>query len=169
MLTGILLLIACDNKDHERVYNSLDRTDWFAFGEGDTLLFRYSTDTVDSYIIADTLTYYAPINSEYIWEEILEVYYEGLSQCENCPIDAFYRNSLVVNIIGKIHTNSFEYSKTSPIEYQLGDTVLQQIYVLENLPVDPPRTVIKSVYYSDVFGIIRYDLFDDRVYELQLE
>jgi hypothetical protein len=169
MLTGLLLLIACDNTDKEDVYIPLDRTNWFVFGEGDTLLFKYNTSAVDTYVIADTSTYYATINSERIWEEILKVIYEGTSQCENCPITEFNRTPSVVSFNGKIYPDNFAYSKTSPIEYQLRDTTLQQIYVLDNLPVDPPWAVVKSVYYSDVFGIIRYDLFDDRVYELQLE
>ncbi|MGD2035675.1 MAG: hypothetical protein PVF73_11495, partial [Bacteroidales bacterium] len=153
----------------EDVYIPLDRTNWFVFGEGDTLLFKYNTSAVDTYVIADTSTYYATINSDRIWEEVLEVSYEGTIQCDNCPITEFHRSASVVSVHGKIYSNSFEYSKTSPIEYQLGDTVLQQIYVLDDLPIDLPETAIKTVYYSDVFGIIRYDLFDDRVYELQLE
>ncbi len=168
ILAGLLFLISC-YREPEEVYIPLDRTNWFKFEEGDTILFKHNTSEIDSYILTDIDSFYGHINNKYTWEEILEVNYEGIPSCNNCPITEFHRNSLVVSIHGKIFPSKIEYRNTLPIEYQLGDTTLQKVYKLDNLPVDTPWTVVKSVYYSDVFGVIRYDMYDDRVYELQIE
>jgi hypothetical protein len=103
-------------------------------------------------------------------DERLWVDYDEIQNCLNCPIYIFNRNYLSVSFQGKMPVVSFIYSNSPAITYLLADTLLEDIYVIDDIPTeDTSRHQIKAIYYSDIYGIIRYDMYDDRVYELQIE
>lgn len=100
----------------------------------------------------------------------LFINYEGIPDCQNCPITGFQRNYNGVSFNLYLTTGgNIEYNIPT-IEYSLGNTILKDIYILEDIPLgDTTRIKIKAIYYSDIYGIIRYDMYDDRIYELQIE
>ncbi len=161
----MFLLVSC-TKDSE--INYLDHSKWFIFEENDTLIFK-SGSLTDTYRISNIVNAHEIIDKKE-GDEILAVYYEGITGCENCPIQGFSRNYQHVTFTGAMRVGSFYYDTTPSVNYQLGDTLLEEIYVVVDIPVDDPEYYkVKVIYYSDIYGIIRYDMYDDRVYELQLE
>ncbi len=159
----LLLLISCG---HEDKYYRLDHTKWFKYEVGDSLIFKNTPALIDTYIISNIDNYFQTYDNE-TFNEKLFVEYEKVSGCNNCPDIAFIRHVNVIYFFGNVNINGLHYE--NPLEYSLGDTVLKDIYKVENIPVDSVHYLIKIIYYSDIYGIIRYDMYDDRVYELQIE
>ena len=161
----MILFVSCA-KDSDIHY--LDHSKWFIYEEHDTLIFR-SGLLIDTYRISQIINTHEIIDKKE-GDEILAVYYEGITGCENCPIQGFTRKYDRVIFIGDIKVGSFYYESTPGMNYQMGDTLLEEIYIVDDIPVDDPEYYkVKAIYYSDIFGIIRYDMYDDRVYELQIE
>ncbi|MBN2521912.1 MAG: hypothetical protein JXB24_01495 [Bacteroidales bacterium] len=163
----LLFFIGCA---HEDIYYRLDHSRWFLYSEGDTLIFRNNDTLIDTYIISDIWNYFDETGDRQDTHyEHLRVTFEGVTECTNCPIYGFSRSSTNVGFTGNLYQQNFSYDDPT-IEYTLGDTILQDIYVMEDIPIeDTARHKVKAIYYSDIFGIIRYDMYDDRVYELQIE
>jgi hypothetical protein len=163
----LLSIISCWNEP-EDVYNRLDRTDWFKYNVNDTLMFKNSSTTFDTYIVKTIDTFFWAYH-EHTFNEVLTVTYEKLPECNSCPIEFFNRAVNSVSFGGKLYSSNFNYPD-SAFECTLGDTILHKIYLFEDFPTnDTIYHKVKAIYYSDVFGVIRYNMHDDRVYELQLE
>lgn len=150
----------------------IDQTTFFGYELGDTLVFRNSEVRVDTYRISYKEYYFVPSSTQTKFYEFLFVDYEKMpDDCEfTCPISAFNRSPS--NYLG--FTGSFYPLDTllseSPSEYNLGDTTLYDIYIIqENLIHDTIIHKVKAFYYSHNYGYIRYDLSDGSIFELQLE
>jgi hypothetical protein len=167
-LVSLLLLFSCNKKEPVDIYNNLDRTQWFKYEVGDTLIFKSNASAINKYILEEISTYYIFPYNEYTHEEVFEVFYNGI-QCNNCPISSFLRTPRSVRFYGDLYYLSYQAGDTI-MEYELGDTTVYDVYVLEDIPTeDTTYFKVKALYYSHVYGYIRYDMYDDRVYELQLE
>jgi hypothetical protein len=164
---GIFLIMIVSCADDGTI-NYLDHSKWFIFEKNDTLIFKSGALT-DTYRISDIVNEHEIIDKKE-GDEILWVNYEGIPSCQNCPVYTFNRDYLGVYFQGKMPEVSFSYGNTPAINYLLGDTLLKDIYIVADIPTeDTLRHKVKSIYYSDIYGIIRYDMYDDRIYELQLE
>jgi hypothetical protein len=167
MLSILFLFYACSG-DKEDVYYRLDRTNWFLYEEGDTLTFRNNSEAIDTYVIKNVNTLYY-VQHDHIFYETLRVYYEAISECNNCPIEFFVRSLSKMSFSGDFHIVD-SYYEDPTINYTLGDTILQDIYLIGDIATEDTNYFkVKALYYSDIYGIIRYDMYDDRVYELQLK
>jgi len=165
ILTALLFILASCEKDR---IHYLDHSRWFIYEENDTLVFK-SEFLADTYRINEIVNEHEIIDKKE-GDEILWVEYEGISVCPNCPMGVFSRDYQHVTFQGKLYPGYSIYYESPAIDYLLGDTLLQDIYVVEDIPIeDTVRHKVKAIYYSDIFGIIRYDMYDDRVYELQIE
>ena len=163
---GIILCLFVSCKKDTIHY--LDHSKWFIYEENDTLIFK-SGSLADTFRINQVVNRHLDIDKK-MGDEILWVDYEGVSGCQNCPIYSFRRDYQMVSFMGKLYSGVIYYENTVPIEYALGDTILLNIYVDDNIPTeDTIHFQVKAIYYSDIYGVIRYDMYDDRVYELQLE
>ncbi len=169
ILASLLLLISCNKGPEKDVYVSLDHTQWFKYEEGDTLLFRNNTSAVDTYILDRVSTDYVKLGTKYIISEVFEVDYKGITECNNCPLWGFVRTPNAASFVGSFSSMAQARSGDTTTEYMLGDTTIYNVYVVEDLLIDTTHFNVKAIYYSHVYGIIRYDMYDDRVYELQLE
>ncbi len=169
LLASLLLLISCNKGPEEDVYVSLDHTQWFKYEEGDTLIFKNNVSVIDTYILGGISTYYALLGTEYTHSEVLEVAYKEITHCNNCPLTRFRRTPNSVFFFGSFSSMALVSSGDTTRVYKLGDSTIQNVYVVEDLLIDTTHFNVKAIYYSHVFGIIRYDMYDDRVYELQLE
>ncbi len=161
----LIILVSC-TKDSDIHY--LDHSQWFKYEVNDTLIFRSGTLT-DTYLINDIVNEHMEIDKK-TGDEILWVEYVGISECQNCPIGTFGRDYQKVSFSGKLYSGSIYYENAIKIQYEIGDTILQNIYLDDDIPTeDTIHFQVKAIYYSDIYGIIRYDMYDDRVYELQLD
>ncbi len=164
IITALLLILISCEKDK---IHYLDHSRWFIYEENDTLVFK-SEFLADTYRINEIVNEHEIIDKKE-GDEILWVDYEGITECQNCPISGFVRDYQDVSFWGALSIVTFYYNDIPAINYLLGDTLLEDIYVVEDITVDTIHFKVKTIYYSDIFGIIRYDMYDDRVYELQLE
>lgn len=171
LVTLLLLVIACEKKQ-EKKYVRFDETTLFRYEVGDTLVFRNSEARIDTYRISYKESFFVPDYKETSFYEYLEVAYKKLpDDCKyRCPISSLGRG--VPNYVS--FTGSFYpvdiYLSESPNEYTLGDTTLDDIFIIqENLIHDTITDKVKAFYYSNNYGYIRYDLSDGSIFELQLE
>ncbi len=166
-IIGVLLfMLASCKKDRDIHY--LDHSKWFIYEVNDTLVFK-DGEVLDVYTISQIINTHEIIDKQE-GDEILSVVYEGISECKNCPFITFDRNYQLVRFQGEFPIVRFYYDNTQAINYLLGDTLLDNIYVIDDIPTeDTVFHKVKAIYYSDLYGIIRYDMYDDRVYELQIE
>jgi len=164
-VTGLILflLTSCENNK----IHYLDHSRWFLYEENDTLIFKGDSSD-DSYIISQISKGYSVVDDKVYYEHYNAVY-NSISECLICPITGFQRSYDGVNFNMYLETGSSIYYSDETIEYLLGDTILKDIYTLEDIPADTINIKVKAIYYSDIYGIIRYDMYDDRVYELQIE
>jgi hypothetical protein len=170
ILASLLWLISCNKGPEEDVYVSLDHTQWFKYEDGDTLIFKNNVSVIDTYILGGISTYWANVFGENIFDEHLLVSYNEIAQCSNCPIGGFERNPFGVVFSGSFPSSfALVRSGDATTEYKLGDTTIQNVFVVEDLLIDTTHFNVKAIYYSHIYGVIRYDMYDDRVYELQLE
>jgi hypothetical protein len=166
VLILILIMQASCNKFHD-VYNDLDRTAWFKYQLKDTLIFTSQTKT-NSYLISQLYTSYT-INDKIYHDEYLNVVYSCNTENKDCPIAGFLRDLEDVTLYYGNTATNFSYKNLIPSTYQLGDSLLDDIYKVNCSQVDSIRYKIKTFYYSDIYGIIRYDMYNDEVFELQLK
>ncbi len=152
-------------------YFDLDRSQWFIYNVNDTLVFKADTSSYDTFIIGSIINGHQTIDEyhfEFIWVE-----YIGTTQCENCPLDNFGRTNQPVEIIdlnGQFPHVGFYYDNPTKSYYFTGDTIIKNIYFERDIPIeDSINDKVKAIYYSNIFGIIRYDMHDGRVYKLQIE
>ena len=157
------LFVSCVNDIHY-----LDHSKWYIYEENDTLIFKNKA-LHDTYRISQVFNGFIYIDKKKD-SEVLSVSYEGVSECQNCPIRVFDRYYQCVRFQGEFPIVRIYYDQTETINYLLGDTLLEDIYVVDDIPTeDTIHFKVKAIYYSDIYGVIRYDMYDDRVYELQLE
>ena len=171
LLPGFLFvsLISCTEKETEIVYKNLDSTQWFKYEVGDTLIFKNNVSAFDTYVLDWISTSYIAPGDDYTYEEFFQVSYEGIPQCNNCPISWFGRSFRGVSFSGDFHIVGY-HDKDTISEYKLGDTTIYDIIVANDIPTEDTNYFkVKAFYYSHVYGYIRYDMYDDRMYELQLE
>ena len=169
ILASLLWLISCNKGPEEDVYVSLDHTQWFKYEDGDTLIFKNNVSVIDTYILGGISTFYANTINKYTFDEHFQVSYHEIDQCYNCPIGGFVRNPYGVSFFGSFSSIAYASSGDTTIENKLGDTTIYNVYIVEDLPIDTTHFNVKTIYYSHIYGYIRYDMYDDRVYELQLE
>ena len=167
----LILVIACEKK-LEKKYVRFDQTTLFRYEVGDTLIFRNSEVRIDTYRISYKESFFVPDYKETTFYEYLEVAYEKLpDDCEYlCPISSLGRGAPnYVSFTGSYYPIDLYLSEPT-YEYNLGDTTLHDIYIIqEDLIHDTITHKVKEFYYSDNFGYIRYDLSDGSIFELQLE
>jgi hypothetical protein len=160
-----IFIISC-NKTKDNYYY-LDHSVWFKYKLNDTLKYISSND-IDQYIIRNLYTDYYVFDKKN-YNEYFCVQYSCISDSVNPPIYGFsrYRNEIDINTKYSIEGTSYENG--DKFNYQLGDSTINDVYKINCIRVDSIEHQVKTYYYSDIYGIVRYDLYNDEVFELQLK
>jgi hypothetical protein len=164
-ILSLTFCVSC-NKTENKYYN-LDHSKWFKYRENDTLIFKSSNNS-DFYIISQILNNYNIVD-KHVYYESFTVVYKGSSSCQNCPISGFGRVEDNITLYGNLHTSKIYYNSSAMTNYQLGDSIINTVFSVDIPTDDTLYFRVKSIYYSDIYGIIRYDMYNDEVFELQLK
>ena len=165
----LTLLVSCNWGEK---YFDLDSSQWFVYDVDDTLVFKSDQSTYDTFIVGSIINAYERIDDyrfNFFWVE-----YDGVGECNNCPLEGFRRSMGLfdesVTIYGQFNSVFFYFAETSPWPYVLGDTVIRNVYIEREIPVkDSINDKVRAIFYSHDFGVIRYDMHDGRVYKLQIK
>lgn len=124
---------------------------------------------IDTYVISSVYKFYDSYHEPTYYESLI-VNYEMQSEGNKSPLTGFIRHDIrFVDLFGNFPLVTIYYTDPTT-DYVLNDSLLNDIYVIQNIPTqDTTHFRVKTIYYSDVFGFIRYDMRDGKVYKLQLE
>jgi hypothetical protein len=165
LLILIIILYSCGKIDNKYFY--LDHSVWFKYNANDTLIYKGLQDT-DIYLINKTYTAFYIFDKKN-YNEYFCVEYKCLTDSINLSIYGFCRYDDEIDIITKYSIEGTTYDHGTKMEYVLGDSLIHDVYKIECIRVDSIEHKVKTYYYSDIYGIIRYDMYNDEVFELQLK
>ncbi len=160
----IVLLNACDK---EKYYN-VDKNTWFLMSENDTIVF-YSENLVDSFYISNIQEYYECVDKDNYFQH-LDIYLDkiGLDATHNTWNCNVLRNHKSIQVNWINFYGSANYSYDNFILYQIEDREFNKVFKMDNFSQYVSDLDVKALYYTDLYGVIAYELYNGEVYEIDL-
>jgi len=159
VLTAILIFqFSCDKE----VYFNIPKNEKIILKDKDTIVFiDQKYNKIDSFLIRRTDDYRVS-DKLYYQEEIIVKYY---SLNEFTSIEEFgFGQTQSINIsFGSYYFPSI-FSSQKPINIDLNGVNFESVFIMKGAYF--PDSIPNKVYYSNQYGIIRYDFSDGRCYEL---
>jgi hypothetical protein len=161
----IFLFISCDKTENK--YYNLDRSVWFRYKINDTLTYN-SINNKDIFVIKNLYTTYEVFDKTN-YNEYFCTQYTCLTDSVNYTLTGFCRFNGEIQINTKHHMDGVVYINYNTISLQIGDSIINDVYKINCTRVDSVNYKTKVFYYSHIYGVIRYDLYNDEIFELQLK
>lgn len=161
----LISLFACNHQEYSNVDNK------YILNLNDSIIYKSkSTNIVDTFIVFTVKNGYNVIDGYYN-EEYYEIDFRKInSQCTDCDDFGIYRISeyFMLYTQNRNFSNTNYYKSLDPVKYRLDSKTINNVYVIEDSSKTINETDIVTMYYCDIYGVIRYDQKNGEVFELQL-
>jgi hypothetical protein len=157
--------ISCE----EDKYFDIDKNAWILLEENDTLLF-HSINNTDTFYISNIGTYYEDIDKTNYYQH-LDIDYEKI---HNGTVDI----SLLYNIHRTYKSAIIEwdnyssgsfYSSVIPMDFTIDLKIFVNVYKVDNYFESELSTDVRTLYYTDKYGIIAYELYNGELFEIDID
>jgi hypothetical protein len=166
IIISLILFITCTRQE----YDNVDKN--YFFNAYDTLVYKcMQTNETDSFVVIAIKNGYHVIdghyNEEYYEIGLKEINFHCINNCDEIDIYRTSRNFLLeMNNRNFFYSNN--YKNLYPVTYRLDNKVIKNVYIVTDSTDAKNETDIVVMYYSDIYGVIRYDQKNGEVFELQL-
>ena len=163
ILLFVLYVLSSCEKDK---YFDIQKDSWFKMNLNDTVLF-HSGNATDSFYISNIYTYYEDVDKTHYYEH-LNINYEKTNKLLVDEIGSYsiYRKFNQANIYWKNLNSILSYSSFNPIKYTIESTEFENVYRIDNREGSSIDSGVRIVYYTDIYGIIAYELNNGDVYKI---
>lgn len=170
VFTIVSIFCSCDkNSNIEKKHDRIDREEWTKLQVGDILYFR-SQMSVDTFLISGITNSYHEKNSGNPIEFLI-IYYKMLNVNPNTDTIYNYLYDIVrfpdgTGITWKRFYEGFSTESKDTI-MNFGNLQLNNVLVIPETYIDEfYSTDTKTVYYSNLYGVVQYELYNGEIFTL---
>ena len=150
-------------------YYDIHKDTWILLEENDTILF-HSINETDTFYIRNIGTYYEDIDKSYHYQH-LDIDYERIHN-DTVDISQLYnihRTYKSVSIEWDNFSSQSFYRSVNPTNYTINSTVFEIVYRVDNYYETTIDTDVKTIYYTDKYGVIAYELNNGDTYKINID
>jgi len=167
IIISFLLVLGLSSCKEDK-YFDIDRDTWILLKENDTVLF-HSVNNTDTFYVSDIETYYEDLDKSYYYQH-LNITYKLVHNevADNSTPHTIFRIHDWVDIYWRRFYSDFSYSSKNPINYTIESKSFDTVYALNNKMEFNQDTCVRTVYYTDKYGIIAYELNNGVIYKIDV-
>ncbi|MFC2152709.1 hypothetical protein ACFLSE_09285 [Bacteroidota bacterium] len=157
----VISLSSCDEKE----YFKINKDTWITFDTNDTIVFLNNISN-DTFYISEIYNYFEEIDKQYNYEH-LDIDYIKINITDNKRGSSYslLRSYNGVTVYWGNSDKHISYKYDNPIQYDINSKNFNHVYMIENNVLNNDYD-IKKAYYTDIYGIIAYELNNGELYEM---